>query len=360
VTRRRTAVFFFGWRVTATAVGASIILISLVVATAPASASTQSPQQAAMAELMRSYSQTTGRIGGSWWQAGVALSTLETYAQTTGDSSYDYAIARAFSQNSGGDFEDKYDDDTGWWGLAWLQAYQMTGNRSYLSMAETDAAYIHQDWTGACGGGVWWLRSPASYKNAIANEVFLELSAWLHNTIRGDRKYLRWAKAEWSWFRHSGMINASGTVNDGLTASCQNNGENTWTYNQGVILAGLAQLYQATKNRELLREAERIAQAAISHLTVDGVLTEACQAGCGADAQSFKGIFIRDLKVLAVTAKTTQFNEFFRRQARTIEADDSTSSHQLGMFWAGPAAQLTPASQASGLDALVASLRLPR
>jgi len=300
----------------ATALGASILLAGLVVVIAPVSASTVNPQKAAMAELMRFYRKTTGRIGGTWWQAGVALSTLETYAQTTGDRSDDFVIARAFSQNSGGSFEDKYDDDTGWWGLAWLQAYQLTGNRSYLAMAKTDANYIHQDWTSTCGGGVWWLRSPASYKNAIANEVFLELTAWLHNAIHRDRKYLRWAKAEWSWFSRSGMINASDMVNDGLTASC--------------------------------------------HLTVDGVLTEACQAGCGADAQSFKGIFIQDLKVLAVAAKTTQFNAFFRRQARAIEADDTTSSHQLGMFWAGPAAQLTPASQASALDALVASVRLPR
>jgi uncharacterized protein YyaL (SSP411 family) len=294
----------------------------------------------------------------------VALSTVETYAQTTGDTSYDAAISAAFASNAGSKFENGSDDDTAWWGLAWLQAYDLTRNSSYLKMAETDADYIHQAWDSTCGGGVWWQRSPRSYKNAIANELFLELTAWLHNTISGDTKYLAWAKAEWSWFDHSGMINKDNLINDGLGDDCKNNNQPTWTYNQGVILAGLAQLYQATGNRGLLTQAERLANAAISHLAAGGVLTEPCQTDTCADrfgtsAQSFKGIFVRDLKTLVVTARTTQFNDFFRAQARSIEDYDTSTQHQFGVSWTGPIAGVTSSSQASALDALVASLKLP-
>lgn len=62
-------------------------------------------------------------------------------------------------------------------------------------------------------------------------------------------------------------------------------------------------------------------------------------------AQSFKGIFVRDFTMMAVIAKTT--------------AKDTNSHHQLGVFWAGPIADRTSWSQASALDALVASLKLP-
>lgn len=323
----------------------------------------QSPVRAAMAELLKSYDPATGLIGNSWWQSAVALSTVETYAQTTGDTSFDSVISKAFADNSRGKFENGADDDTAWWGLAWLQAYDLTHIRSYLVMAETDADYIHQDWDDTCGGGVWWLRSPKSYKNAIANELFLELTAWLHNTIRGDTKYLDWAEAEWSWFDHSGLINKDDLVNDGLTNNCRNNGQNPWTYNQGVILAGLAQLYKATGNRLLLARAEGVADAAIRHLTVHGVLSEQCRAAdCSldSDTESFKGIFVQDLKVLDETAKTTRFNAFIRRQARSISLHDTGSHHQLGMSWAGPASgDPTPFTQASALDALVASVNLP-
>jgi len=342
----------------------ALVLAFLATALASAAARAQTPQKSAMDALLQWYNVKSGRIGPTWWQAAVALSSLETYAQTTGDHSYDLLISQAFQLNAAHDFENGSDDDTAWWALAWLQAYQVTRVPAYLSMAETDADYIHQAWDSTCGGGIWWQRDPRAYKNAISNELFLELTAWLHNTIRGDTKYLQWAEAEWSWFSQSGLINSSGLINDGLDNDCHNNGQNTWTYNQGVVLAGLAQLYKATGNRGLLTEAEHLATAAISHLTVHGVLTEPCQgSGCeyrlGSGAPSFKGIFVRDLKVLAVTAKTTQFNSFLRQQARSIEAHDSGDNHQLGVLWSGPVAQVTAASQDSGLDALVASLKLP-
>lgn len=318
-----------------------------------------------MAELFTSYGWNTGLIGTSWWQAAVALSTVETYAQTTGDTSYDTAIGRAFAVNSSGSFENASDDDTAWWALAWLQAYEITHIPTYLATAETDADYIHQDWDDTCGGGVWWQRSPRAYKNAISNELFLELTAWLHNSIPGDAKYLRWAKAEWSWFDHSGLINSSNLINDGLDGNCENNADITWTYNQGVILAGLAQLYLATGNHSLLTAGERIASAAIGQLTTGGVLAEPCEGtSCAnrldANTQAFKGIFVRDLKVLAVTAGTAQFNGFLTAQAESIEAHDTGSEHEFGMFWAGPVTDVTPSSQASGLDALVAAVNLPQ
>jgi len=346
------------------AVALAVVVTMLAGFAASGSVGARNPLRAGMAVLIASYGANTGLIGSSWWQAAAALSTVETYAQVTGDMSYNSAIAGAFALNSGGDFENKSDDDTAWWALAWLQAYDLTHVPAYLAMAETDADYIHGGWDATCGGGVWWQRNPRAYKNAITNELFLELTASLHNNIPGDAKYLRWAEAEWSWFDHSGLINESNLINDGLDDSCANNADVTWTYNQGVILAGLAQLYQATGNRSLLSAAERIATAAIGQLSPGGILAEPCERGsCAArldtNTQSFKGIFVRDLKVLAVTAGTPRFNSFFRAQTQSIEAHDTSGHHELGMFWAGPVSRVSSSSQASALDALVASVKLP-
>jgi predicted alpha-1,6-mannanase (GH76 family) len=342
---------------------AIIALVPAVISGAAASASvrTTSPQKAGMAELMKSYHPRTGLIGTTWWQAAVALSTVETYQQATGDTRYSRAIFTAFKDHERGKFENSYNDDTGWWGLAWLQAYDITRSRRYLAMAETDANYMHRYWDGTCRGGVYWTTT-RHYKNAITNEVFLELTAWLHNTIRGDTKYLRWAKAEWSWFKGSGMINKNGLISDGLTSRCTSNHETAWTYNQGVILAALARLYRATKNPRLLRTAEGLAKAAIRHLTIGGVLHEPCKrTACGnrtgGAPESFKGIFVQDLKVLAVMARTSRFSSFFKKQARSIERHDTDRHHQFGRLWAGPVTDPTPYSQASAEAALVAALK---
>jgi predicted alpha-1,6-mannanase (GH76 family) len=71
----------------------------------------------------------------------------------------------------------------------------------------------------------------------------------LHQRTASDAgvgSYFYWATNAWAWFRGSGMINAQNLVNDGLTAGCQNNGRSTWTYNQGVIIGALTELYKVT------------------------------------------------------------------------------------------------------------------
>ena len=319
----------------------------------PAAAAT--PAAAGVANLMQSYSASTGLIGGGWWTSAVALSTVETYHQATGDATYDYAISGAFNDNKQNNFENDYLDDTGWWGVAWMQAYDLTGQSQYLQMAETDAGYLHSYWDSTCGGGVWWSTAKA-YKNAIPNELFLQLAAGLHNRVPGDTNYLAWANAEWSWFSGSGMINSSNLVNDGLTSGCANNGQQTWTYNQGVILSGLSELYKATGNAGLLTKAESIANAATSTLSSGGVLREPCEPSCTGDAISFKGPFIRGLKALAVAAGTTAYNTFLQAQSASIVSHDTNSAGGIGENWAGPVGSPTAPSQAAGDDALVAAL----
>jgi hypothetical protein len=82
--------------------------------------------------------------------------------------------------------------------------------------------------------------------------------------------------------------------------TCINNNQTTWTYNQGVILSGLALLYNATGNVTLIDIAQNIADATIQHLTYsNGILKETCEpTTCDNDQQLFKGIFIRHLNYL--------------------------------------------------------------
>jgi predicted alpha-1,6-mannanase (GH76 family) len=334
--------------------------LGLAVTTAAPAGAAVTPAASAIANMMQSYNSSTGLIDADgWWQSAVALAAVETYEQATGDTSYGYAISAAFNDNRSGNFENDYLDDTGWWALAWVQAYDITGDAAYLRMAETDANYIHGYWDSTCGGGIWW-STAKTYKNAIENELFLELTAELHNRLPGDATYLGWADTEWDWFSGSGLINGSRKVDDGLTSGCQISSGINWTYNQGVILAGLSALYQATGNTALLTTAESIANAARSALTENGILVEPCEpSNCGTDGPAFKGIFVRDLRALATIAGTTAYNAFFQAQATSIEDSDTNGAGQIGLDWSGPVANTTATSQASGAEALVAALPQP-
>jgi predicted alpha-1,6-mannanase (GH76 family) len=323
-----------------------------------------------MATLMGSYNSSSGLIGNVWWQSAVALSTLMTYQQATGDTEYSYAISTAFNDNKSGNFENTFMDDTGWWGVAWLQAYNLTGNTQYLDMAETIANYIHGYWSSECNGGIWW-NTTANYKNAITNELFLELTAGLHNAISGDTTYLSWANQEWTWLSTgSNLIGSNYLISDGDTPPSSGVGDcttggTTWTYNQGVILAGLTELYKATGNSSLLTEAQNIADAAILKLNATGVLNEPCST-CDSDQQSFKGIFVRGLKELSNALNTQWYASFYENQVNSIIPNDTDTGNQMGFLWQGPYSDpnaspndgLTSYSQASAEDALVAGLSL--
>ena len=305
---------------------------------------------------MQLYDARAGNWTGSWWVAANALTAMVDHFAKTGQTRYRYAIARTFDANKGkqgGGFTNEFIDDTGWWGLAWVRAYDTTRDAKYLDMARRDADYMFEYWDNTCTGGVWW-STEKKYKNAIPNELFLKLAAALHNRIPGDVRYLGRAKLEWEWFKASGMINPLGLVNDGLNA-CKNNGGTTWTYNQGVILGGLAELYRATGDKKLLDAGDRIARAAVARLTVNGVLTEPCGSKCKGDALAFKGIFVRNLSEFARTAKTSAYDAFLRKQAASLQARACDPDGRCGWDWDSPFNGVDLGSQQSALDAFNAA-----
>ena len=162
------------------------------------------------------------------------------------------------------------------------------------------------------------------YKNAITNELFLALAGGLalHHPDAARAKAARsWAARQATWFLKSGLINGSNLVNDGLDTFdnhwevCLNNRATAYTYNQGVILSGLASAWLAAKaagerpDDALLQTAVRIIDATwASHLVHSGtnVLREMGEATSlpvgnlyqgapGGDGLQFKGVLIRHL-----------------------------------------------------------------
>ncbi|KAF7544692.1 hypothetical protein G7Z17_g9746 [Cylindrodendrum hubeiense] len=260
------------------------------------------------------------------------------------------------------DFKNDYYDDEGWWALAWIRSYDATGDQEYLSMAVSIFEDMQTASGSDCGVGVYWSKD-REYVNAITNELYLTVAAALARRVsEKSDNYLRIAKNHWNWFSQSGIINDDDLINDGFNSKCENNGLQTWSYNQGVILGGLVELHLATGDDFYLVSATKIARAAIKGLTNDdGILVETddCELSdghCGTDGQQFKGIFIRNLRYLHEVAPKDSFKSFIIKNANSIWKNDRSSKDKLGVAWTGPYVDATGPSHSSALDAIVAAI----
>jgi len=303
-----------------------------------------------------------------WWNAANALTAVIGYTQQTGDRTYAGVIEKTFKrarrQHRG--FINRFYDDNAWWALAWVAAYDLTRDARYREAAQSIFDRMTAGWDDTCGGGLWWNEDRA-YKNAITNELFLTLAARLHQrTPETGGSYLAWALREWEWLRASGMIGTSGLVNDGLSAACENNGGTTWTYNQGVILGGLAALYEITGDRGYLEQGESIADAALAQLasppsaSPPGILTEPGEATAplNGDQTQFKGIFVRHLCDLYRQSHRPAYRAFILANARSLWDNARNADDQFGLRWGGPFDQADASRQSSALDALNAAAAL--
>lgn len=309
----------------------------------------------------------------AWWLSGNALQTLLDFMYATNEVGYLPHVVHIIDEQikplkwwpeGEGYFRADSTDDTGWWALAMVRMYDLTKNETYLDIAKMDEAYMSSYWSyDTCGGGIIWDIKSLSYKNAISNELYFALAAAIHNRIPKDEYYLPRALEAWNWFNGTGLINPQGLVNDGLRhEDCKNNGQPVWTYNQGVILGGLIELFTATGNLIYIRRAIEMADAVLaSSLVVDGVLVEQCEAegwSCDTNQQAFKGIFARYLGQLNKMIEGHPYKPQLRAWAKSVWDLDRNGTYFFDVRWKGPvvAKDVTIATQASAASLFIAAL----
>ena len=319
-----------------------------------------------------------------WWNAANAMTAITDAMRITGSKQYVGVLANTFKEaqktipteqrtdpkkelTGFPGFLNKYYDDEGWWALAWIDAYDLTKNPHYLTMAQSIFEDMAGGWDETCGGGIWWSKD-RNYKNAIANELFFSVAAHLATRIydaQGQR-YADWAKKEWQWFRTTGMINSDHLVNDGLAIdaakkTCHNNQKTIWTYNQGVLIGALTEWSRTGGDATMLTWARQIGDASVAHFTgKDGILHEPCEPNCGADGVQFKGILLRNLRDLNEVAPDPLYAKAFAVNSESIWTKSRTAQNTFGVVWSGPPGQPDAATQSSALDALIAAAATAR
>ena len=244
-------------------------------------------------------------------------------------------------------------------GAGWIDAYDLTHeplSRNGQSIFEDMAGGWDRHAAAASGGA----RTGSTRTPSPTNCSCRVAAALANRTVDAQRRgYLEWAGKEWHWFRQSGMINGRSLINDGLSSACVNNGETEWSYNQGVILGGLAELWKSNGDAALLAQAEEIAGSAMTALTdAHGILHDACEPKCGADGTQLKGILVRNLRILDETQQVRGYEHFIFTNAGSVWAQTQGKIGRLGPQWAAPFGAANASSESSALDLLVAASAL--
>jgi hypothetical protein len=172
---------------------------------------------------------------------------------------------------------------------------------------------------------------------------------WLDRSFDGGRT--------WS----SGSKLGDTTVPTGQTGwrtLMYNVGATTWSYNQGVLLGGLAELYRATGTSALLTAGRQIGDALTTSVSLNsgGILREPCETGdCGADGPTFKGACIRGLSAFNAQLSDRPYTSYIGRQADSAYANDRNALDAYGLHWAGPLDTTDAARQQSAVDLMNAA-----
>ncbi|KZV74829.1 glycoside hydrolase family 76 protein [Peniophora sp. CONT] len=316
-------------------------------------AATLSKGTAVANRLQSYYSTSSGSYnGGGRWTDANAVEDIHNFMLGAGVTTWEnvgntWDVVTAAQANANIDwysYNQGFNDDAQWLILALYKIFDYKNSHGqassfYLDTAKKIYSAVAAEWdTGTCGGGVWW-NTDHGYKNAITNELFLYTSARGYQ-ITGDATYLANAQKTWTWLKNSGMRNSQGLWNDGLDSStCQNNGQNTWTYNQGVILSGLGQMYQITGDSTYITEAQTTIDAVIAHSTVNGVIKEICDdsagASCNGDSEEFKGAFMKHLQYFldnAPAATQAKYKDFVTKQYNGI-LSATNGNNDVGTNW---------------------------
>lgn len=342
------------------------------------------PDKMAVEAMQSFYNEDTGlwkQTG--WWNGANVLTTLIRYEKFSGDRDLLPVIENTYQKARTGkfkgheqfhsqdwpnpeapvDFINVYNDDEGWWGLAWIEAWELTDKKEYLDTTVSIFTDMTKAWSEQNGGGIFWKKNE-TYKASIANSLFALLALRLHangitEKING-RTPLEWAESDWKWFREAGLIDREKfQINDGIEESGRIRRDH-WTYNQGVVIAVLVELYHLKKDEASLELAQNIAEATIKHQSRDGILHERNEPDMGADGVQFKGVFMRHLYSLYMVAPKPEYRRFIKTNADAVWSNRNPRTFHMGGVWSEPTKKANAGEHSSALDAIVTRLGIEK
>jgi predicted alpha-1,6-mannanase (GH76 family) len=302
-----------------------------------------------------------------WWLAHAVDVLVDGYERTGGERYADQlsSLYQGILNRNAGVFPNEYYDDMEWMGLAWLRAYDATGDERYKEAALALWEDIKTGWNEEMGGGIAWRKTQLDYKNTPANAPAAILAARLYDRF-GQADDLAWAEKIYKWQKENLVDPETGLVWDGMNRTGDGSIDKDWkfTYGQGVYIGAGVELYKATGEEGYIADARKTA----AHLG-EGFASPATgmlpSEGEG-DGALFKGVLVRYMGELIAVDPENEIARSLREMLKTNadslwEYGKDAESALFSNSWAQTPEEVVQLStQLSGMMLLEQVARLER
>ncbi|SCU98572.1 LAFA_0G18844g1_1 [Lachancea sp. 'fantastica'] len=299
-----------------------------------------------------------------WWEAGEVFGGMLENWYLCENNKYEQTLYNAMLAQAGPDYDYmpqnqsmvEGNDDQGVWGLTVMGAVERNFTNphdknapGWLAMVQGVFNTMYSRWDDQhCGGGVRWQiftwNSGYNYKNTVSNACMFQLAARL-GRYTGNQTYIDVAEKIFDWLVDVGyvVLKDNANVYDGanIDDNCTDITKLEWSYNQGIVLGGLAYMYNATNGSSTWET--RLSQVLGGSTTFffrNKIMYEmTCQdsGSCNNDQRSFKSIFSRMLSLTSVLAPSTAetINPLMEASAEAAakSCTGGSDGHTCGLNW---------------------------
>ncbi|KAK5163438.1 uncharacterized protein LTR77_010620 [Saxophila tyrrhenica] len=299
-----------------------------------------------------------------WWEAGAMFMHMVDYYYYTGDPTYNPTTIQAITWQAGdtGEFmpqnqtKDEGNDDQVFWAFAAMAAAELEfppptqGYPSWTAMAQAVFNLQAERWDpDNCGGGLRWQIQPLNagydYKNIASNGGFFQLAARLAR-YTDNSTYVDWTEKMWNWISNSTLYEpgtAVGTkIYDGaqIEAQCSKPNPAQYSYNYGILIGGLAYIYNHTEEDKWLEPIYGILNGTFNiffHDSSQVIQEVGCEPhnSCDTDGLTFKSFTLRWLALCAQLVPQTaeQIWPYIDASAQGAAGQCSGSNDECGYHW---------------------------
>jgi rhamnogalacturonyl hydrolase YesR len=215
--------------------------------------------------------------------------------------------------------DSRFYDDNQWIAIALLDAYNRTGEKSYLAKAEELYRFMMTGYDDKSGGGLYWKEDEKNTKNTCSNGPGILIALQLYK-ITKTKEYLTTALDLYQW-TNKHLRDSDGIYWDAIKIPGMKLDSTKYTYNTGTMLQSNALLYQITKEKKYLKEAVFIAKSAESFFYKKGRLP---------DHYWFNVVLLRGYEELYKIDNNKKRFQFFITDAERIWNEERDQENLMG------------------------------